>query len=212
MTIDATGDGQAAPALLAVVTVGSGIPSDGDDALDSARRLAEGPGTAAASAFVRQSPDDPDSATFGSRGLVLASVGAGAFADPSAFGDGILRGHFAPLSSHSERPEAPDLHAAAGILVAMVDNADTADEAGFTKWYETVHMRDVTGTGGFWGALRYRNVDDEPEPGSSRYLAVYVTDMPDVLAALHKVTVAAPGMARWHASIRVHVAAYRRLG
>ena len=77
-------------------------------------------------------------------------------------------------------PPTGDLRWKAPQPAAPWTNA--ADEDGFNKWYETVHMRDVTNHD-YWGAVRYRNVDAEPGPGSSRYLALYVTDMPDVMEA-----------------------------
>lgn len=198
-------DGSAGGAALGVYTLDA--PDPGEVA-DLVGRLMGSAGTSAVSGYVRESPDYPDRASLGAGGLVLAHV------------EGVLgphlagvthRGRFAELSTYSRRADRPDPHRAAGLLFVMVDNDDTDHEADFERWYDEVHVRDVTGAAGFWGALRYRNLADPPGTGSSTYAALYVTDSDDVMSTYATLGAAAPGWVRWPGLRQVHVAAYRRL-
>ena len=156
--------------------------------------------------FERRSPDDdPDAASLGSTAVVLGPP------DQPPPGPAVHRGVFEELSSFSRRDGAdPDPLAAAGIMLVLLNNLAPEREAEFEAWYEGVHMPDVTAAAGFWGARRYRNVATDPGPGSAGYMAIYVTENPDVMAEYAGVRAAAPGWVRWPHSGRVHVACYER--
>ena len=155
--------------------------------------------------FERRSPDDePDAASLGGPTVVLADTAP----SPGA----VDRGTFDEISRYSRRPTVPDPRTAAGIMLVLLDNEDPAAEEAFEAWYEGVHVPDVTAAAGFWGAVRYRNAKEDPGPASAGYLAIYVTDNPDVLAEYAGVRAAAPAWVRWHATRRFHVAVYERLG
>jgi hypothetical protein len=68
-----------------------------------------------------------------------------------------------------------------GVLVVMVNNTEPSKDAEFNKWYNEVHIPDVLGTGSYYKATRYENVD--PKPGEAKYLAIYETDWEDPWAA-----------------------------
>ena len=179
-------------------------------------KMAMVPGVIQSAGFVRETSADQRAAdTFGGCGLVVAELtGDGGEADirPGAVG-GTALGAFSPITTHSRRDgQTPDFATAAGILLVMVNNTDSGRDDEFNRWYDNIHVGDVTGAAGFWGGMRYRNVAPEPELGSSRYLALYCTDASDVLTEQMKVRAASEGMVLWPAIDVVHNAAYRRVG
>jgi hypothetical protein len=182
----------------------------------AALKMATVPGVIRSTGFVRETPaDQPAADTFRGRGLVVAELrGDGGEAETrlAAVG-GTALGAFSPIASQSRRDgQTPDFATAAGILLVMVNNTDPGRDDEFNQWYDNIHVGDVTGAAGFWGGMRYRNVAPEPGRGSSRYLALYCTDVPDVLAEQMKVRAASEGMVLWPAIHVVHNAAYRRVG
>jgi hypothetical protein len=60
------------------------------------------------------------------------------------------------------------------ILVAYTNCADPSKEAEFKQWYEKVHLPDVVGTGAFYAATLYVNVN--PQPGDHKFIAIYLSD------------------------------------
>ena len=68
-----------------------------------------------------------------------------------------------------------------GVLVVTSNCKDPGQEDEFNRWYDQVHIPDVLGTGHFYTASRFRNVN--PDAGAAKFLAVYETADADPLAA-----------------------------
>jgi len=69
-----------------------------------------------------------------------------------------------------------------GVLVALANCKDPAREEEFNRWYDQVHLGDVTGFGVFANPSRYVNV--QPQPGQPKYAAIYETDQEDLKGAI----------------------------
>ncbi len=97
-----------------------------------------------------------------------------------------------------------------GVLVVLVNNGDSAKDAEFNKWYNEVHIPDVVGTGCYYHATRYENIN--PKPGEAKYLALYETDWEDPIAAFAELGKHTGKMVIWPKLEVVHVGAYRYTG
>ncbi len=97
-----------------------------------------------------------------------------------------------------------------GVLVVMVNNGDPSRDAEFNKWYNEVHIPDVVGTGCYYHATRFENIN--PKPGEAKYLAVYETDFEDPIAAFAELGKHTGKMVIWPKLEAVHVGAYRYTG
>lgn len=71
-----------------------------------------------------------------------------------------------------------------GLFAVQSHCADPAREKDFNAWYNTQHVHDVLATGLFHTAYRFEAV--LPQTGQDRYLALYETDVPDLLMAVRE--------------------------
>ena len=97
-----------------------------------------------------------------------------------------------------------------GVLVVMVNNGDSSKDAEFNEWYNEVHVPDVVGTGSYYHATRYENIN--PKPGGAKYLAIYETDWEDPEAAFKAMGEQVSKMVIWPRLEVVHVATYKYAG
>ena len=68
-----------------------------------------------------------------------------------------------------------------GLLVTRTNCKDPSQDVEFNRWYNHVHIPDVTRVGVFNNAIRFANVD--PNSPHGQYLATYESDMEDVTQA-----------------------------
>lgn len=80
-----------------------------------------------------------------------------------------------------------------GILVALSNCKDSAQEAAFNDWYDSVHIPDVERTGLYFTASRFINT--APDASQPKYLALYETDAVDPAAAFASLAKLLPTMA-----------------
>ena len=102
--------------------------------------------------------------------------------------DGPLQGHFfdrprVGRARHS--PEGRTLNGEASpewlLVVEAVLSAD-ADVDAFHRWYDHVHLPEISSCPGFHGGIRYAAFERSPDEGS-RFLALYRIDGPEALAS-----------------------------
>ena len=103
-----------------------------------------------------------------------------------------------------------------GLMLALMNPRDPADETAYHEWYERVHVPDVLKHPGFERAVRFRLSEEQllegqpDDPAPHRYLTVYVVDvdrMEEARAALPAIaaaseaftseTVDGPGSRAW---------------
>ena len=93
----------------------------------------------------------------------------------------------------------------AGALLVASMNIDPAQEAEFTKWYNTEHLPQLAAVPGVLAARRYRATDPASE---RRYLAMYHFAAPDIRdGAAWKTAANTP----WTEKMRPHFRDYLRL-
>jgi hypothetical protein len=73
------------------------------------------------------------------------------------------------------------------ILVALNEPADPAHDADYHRWYDDVHIPDITALPGFVSATRYRVSKTQmggATPDAPAYLAIYEIDTDDLDATI----------------------------
>ena len=68
-----------------------------------------------------------------------------------------------------------------GLLLVLSKCGDLEQEADFNRWYNHMHLPDVSAPGIFRNPMRFANAD--PKPGDPGYVASYETTWDDVAAA-----------------------------
>ena len=68
-----------------------------------------------------------------------------------------------------------------GLLLVLTICSDGLNEPAFNSWYDEMHLPDIIKTGAYYAAQRFENT--HPQPGKSKYLALYWTNYADPNAA-----------------------------
>jgi hypothetical protein len=80
------------------------------------------------------------------------------------------------------------------VLLVFSKPSSPEREDEYNKWYDEVHLGEVTAIPGFTGAVRYKLSDQglfPNEPDAFEYLAIYEMDSDDLNGTLQELTVRA---------------------
>ena len=100
-----------------------------------------------------------------------------------------------------------------GLLYVLTNCKDPAKEEELNQWFNQTHFPDMTTSGIFTTALRFRNVSPSLDPHEARYAALYETEHDDLAEVMQKLDALLGDLhqrGRIHPALEmVHVALYR---